>query len=82
MKELVILLSKSMPIELLLEKLQDAILALKLAENEETKREALFYCQMLLIRLSTEGKETIDVIKDYNGAEKILDHFKESQNVG
>jgi hypothetical protein len=79
MKELMIVLAKEAPLEILLEQLREAILKLKVVENEETKRTVLFHCYMMIYRLGSEGRSSFDVIKEVADASKILEHFKESR---
>jgi hypothetical protein len=77
MKELAILLAKALPMDMLLEKMQEALTEYKIIQSVENKNSMLFYCQLMMIRLSTEDRDTMEVVKEMVAAEKILEQFKE-----
>lgn len=76
MQSLLLLLAKEMPEENLLEKLSEAIEAHKIAPTEKTKESLAFYCSLMATRFATEGRDTFDVIKEFEQRKDLIKAFE------
>lgn len=70
------MLAKEMPVEMLIEKLKEAITDFENG-GDESKKQLSFYCYMLSIRFSTENQDTVETVKDWNSSEQLLSAFRQ-----
>lgn len=77
MKELMILLAKEMPVEILIEKLKEAIHDFENGGGDDAKRQLAFYCYMVSMRFMTEKQDTADTIQEFKSSEQLLAAFRQ-----
>jgi len=75
MKDLMLLLAKEMPEDMLVKELMKAVNEYSENPNEDTKRSLAMFAMMISLRFSTEDKGTLEIIEDMNKAEKLHNVF-------
>lgn len=80
MKELLIMMSKVMTTDDIIEKLQEAITEYQKDNSKESKGKVSMFSTMLTINLTTEDHETMDVVEKFQQHEKEHEFFKTKTN--
>lgn len=75
MHELMILIAKEMPEEILIDKMEEAFNQYRGGQTDEAKKSLALYSHMLALRLGTEGRDSIDVIKEFNNNHQLIRAF-------
>lgn len=76
MKELLIILSKSMPEEMLMQELKEATESYITDQNKESKSKLSMFCMMVACRFSTEQHDSHELITEFEKRDKARDMYK------
>lgn len=76
MKELLIILAKTMSEDMLINKLEEAILEYKAIKTKESKKNLSMTCILALTKFSTENRDMESVLKEYKQQSETLRMFK------
>lgn len=82
MKEILIMLAASLEENEILEKLSDAISQYQYDKSEDNKHHIVFYCQVFIIAMMTNGKmdKAMELINQMQKMDKMDDLLNTSDN--
>lgn len=80
MKEMFIILAKSLSEETILEKLQDSLTEYRLTKSDKERSQVVMYSQMFTLKVTTEKECIFETIKDMDQAEAGMKLLKTKTN--
>lgn len=80
MKELFIIVAKSMPEEILLDKLSEALQAYKLFNKEEDKKSIMLYTNLITLKWTSADQSVTETIADMDKCQKAMDLLSPKSN--